>query len=46
CCDCGKGFDGNSDLTQPQLGHTKEKPDLCAPCKKSWSQDSSLTQHQ
>ncbi|KFP14054.1 Zinc finger protein 70, partial [Egretta garzetta] len=46
CCDCGKGFDGNSDLTQHQLVPTSEKPDLRALCGKSWSQDSSLTQHQ
>ncbi|KFV95378.1 Zinc finger protein 205, partial [Eurypyga helias] len=44
--DCGNGFGGNSDLTQHQLVDTEEKPDLCAPCRKSWSQDSSLTQHQ
>uniref|UniRef100_A0A663EGX4 C2H2-type domain-containing protein n=1 Tax=Aquila chrysaetos chrysaetos TaxID=223781 RepID=A0A663EGX4_AQUCH len=43
CCDCGKGFDGNSDLTQHQLVHTREKPYLCAPCGKSWGQNSSLT---
>ncbi|KFU98566.1 Zinc finger protein 16, partial [Pterocles gutturalis] len=46
CCDCGKGFDGNFDLTQHQLVHTGEKLDLCAPCGKGWSQDSLLTQHQ
>lgn len=46
CCDCGKGFDGNSDLTQHQLVHTGKKGYLCAPCGKSWGQNSSLTQHQ
>ncbi|KFZ55090.1 Zinc finger protein 8, partial [Antrostomus carolinensis] len=46
CCDCGKGFDGNSDLTANQVVHTGEKLYLCAPCGKMWSQDSSLTQHQ
>ncbi|XP_069705887.1 rho guanine nucleotide exchange factor 5 [Phaenicophaeus curvirostris] len=38
---CGKGFDGNSHLSQYQLLHTAEKPGLCAPCGNSWSQDSS-----
>lgn len=46
CCDCGKGFDGNSDLTQHQLVHTGKKAYLCAPCGKSWGQNSSLTRHQ
>lgn len=39
---CGKGFDGSSDQTQDQLVDTGEKPDLFAPCEKSWSQDSPL----
>lgn len=38
----GKGFDGNSDLTQNQLVDPGEKPDLFAPSEKSWSQDSPL----
>ncbi|NWQ59761.1 ZN189 protein, partial [Neopipo cinnamomea] len=39
CWDWRKGFGGNSDPTQHQLVHNREKPE-------SWSQDSSLTQHQ